>query len=99
MDSAKAKGKGQLGAKKVLAGFILALWMSAPASAGTGNQKWLAAVGKSHYVWRDPDKPDTKCEIVSGKSKHIEDPCKQIYLQCGDKWRLKLCGPMTGPVF
>jgi hypothetical protein len=86
-------------AKKVLAAIILALWMSAAAYAATGGQNWRPAVGKSHYVWRDPEKPDLKCEIVSGQTKRIEDPCKLIYLQCGERWRVKICGLMTGPVF
>lgn len=84
--------------KKPLVGFLLALWMSVPVSAAN-NQTWRAAVGKPRYVWLDPKKPNTKCEIVAGRSGRIEDPCKLIYLQCGERWRVKIYGLMTGPVF
>jgi hypothetical protein len=85
--------------KAICAALILVLGVSVPTAAGAAGRAWRAAIGQSHYAWFDRTMPHPRCEIFSGQSKRIDDPCKQIYLQCGHRWRVKLCGAMIGPVF
>jgi len=63
-------------AKAICAALILALGVSVPTAGGAAGQAWRAAIGQSHYAWFDRTMPNLQCEIFSGKSKCIDDPCK-----------------------
>ena len=69
-------------------GAALALCMASGASAEQRNQGPRRA---------QPAKD--ACVILPGKSGQIEDRCKQIWLQCGQRWYQKLCGPAIKLIF